>query len=296
MRVKVYLDIFFLWNWCLNFVLITITGYTIRQKVSLRKRLIAAAIGAVCAIGAIIGKKTLPAIICYFAAIYLMIRIAFGFYSILQIVKIIVVFLTTAFCIAGILLSFFEQEKNYMKKMVCMQLGEWKGSVVFEVFLGISFVLPIAAFFYFRKVIPQTQEFFYQVTLRKGGYQYKTVGYMDSGNSLVEPATRLPVILMEAEEMKEFLHTPVPLEGEIPIEQEFLWQAVPYHSAGKEHGILWGLKLDELILEKDGEQWKTNEVMAAACHHLFSEVRKKEGYSVLLHRSFANLKKNCLLP
>ena len=129
MRVKVYLDIFFLWNWCLNFVLITITGYTIRQKVSLRKRLIAAAIGAVCAIGAIIGKKTLPAIICYFAAIYLMIRIAFGFYSILQIVKIIVVFLTTAFCIAGILLSFFEQEKNYMKQMVCMQLGEWKCSI-----------------------------------------------------------------------------------------------------------------------------------------------------------------------
>ena len=65
MRVKVYLDIFFLWNWCLNFVLITITGYTIRQKVSLRKRLIAAAIGAVCAIGAIIGKKTLPASIAY---------------------------------------------------------------------------------------------------------------------------------------------------------------------------------------------------------------------------------------
>lgn len=292
MQVTVYLDVFFLWNCCLDFILLTITGYVIKQKISFRKRLIGAAFGAVCAIGAVVGKKTLWAVLCYSIGICLMTGITFGFYSIKQTAKNIITLITVAFCMGGILLSFFEQKegKSYLRQMACIQLGEWRGNLVFELFLAISILFPVLAFFYFRKITPKTEEFLYQVTLKKGGYQYCARGYLDSGNSLIEPTTKLPVILIEAEEMEQFLQVSVPLEGEIPMEQGLFWRAIPYHSAGKEHGILWGLKLDELVLEKNGEQWRTNQVMAAACHHLFSEKRKKEGYSVLLHRNFTEFK------
>lgn len=288
--MTVYLDVFFLWNLGMNFFLLTISGQILKLHSLFWKRFFGAAIGAAGAVLClIIGNGILLPAISYLLSLGFMAWIPFGFYSIRQTVKNLTVLFLTAFCLAGILLTVSEVKtgNSYIKQAVCLQLGAWQGTIVFRVFLVFSIMLPGAALLYFRKAAPGAELFLYQVTLRKGEYEFQGKGYLDSGNSLSQPITGLPVILMEVAEMEEFLHTTIPIEGQIPA-TDYLWQAIPYHSAGKEHGIFWGLKLDELVLEKNGEQWRTNQVMAAACPKLFSGSQKSLRYSVLLHRSLAD--------
>ena len=60
---------------------------------------------------------------------------------------------------------------------------------------------------------------------------------MDTGNRLYEPLTGKPVCLVEYESLKACL-----TEGK---DTPHVW-AIPYHSIGCEHGLLWGITADKV--------------------------------------------------
>lgn len=106
----------------------------------------------------------------------------------------------------------------------------------------------------------------------KVGEKTKTLrGLVDTGNFLIEPIERLPVMIGEAEVVRELL--PMDWEkGKIRI--------IPYSSIGKERGALLGVKADEITLLWKGEQIKNVEGVLAAYQGKLSEDGE---YQVIVH-------------
>lgn len=92
-----------------------------------------------------------------------------------------------------------------------------------------------------RRYLPEKTKVLYNVTLFCKGSEYKMKGLLDTGNSLVEPISRKAVCIVGREA----------LEG---VQKELLpqkFRIIPYHSVGKENGILCGFEMERLIIETD---------------------------------------------
>lgn len=287
LEITVYIDLVFFWNFLIDYILLWITGKIRKQCVTIWRRFFAAVIGAItaCIFFMIPSKNGFIFILFYLIGTIFMLFICFGIYSLKQWIKTIVTLFLATFCTAGIFLAIKNQiyKETQLETFICMTLGKQRGTFVFRMFLGLSIFLPFLAIFYYYKTEQGEENFIYKVTLEVKEKKITADGFLDSGNSLVDPYTRIPVILMEQKLMEEFLGILIPdekkiLQGEISNE----WRIIPYHSAGKEHGILCGIRLDYAIIERKGEKWISNKVIVAACPHLISG--KKE-YQMLIHRN-----------
>ena len=92
-----------------------------------------------------------------------------------------------------------------------------------------------------RRYLSKKTKVLYNVTLFCEGSEYKMKGLLDTGNSLVEPISRKAVCIVGREA----------LEG---VQKELLpqnFRVIPYHSVGKENGILCGFEMDRLIIDTD---------------------------------------------
>ena len=100
-------------------------------------------------------------------------------------------------------------------------------------------------------------------------------GFVDSGNSLYEPYGGRPVSIIAREAAKPFLER-------IPPEKCYL---VPFHSIGKEHGMLPAAELPTLSVEVGEEKRIVPKAVVA-----FSEEAptKKGNYQVILHPKHAD--------
>ncbi len=104
-------------------------------------------------------------------------------------------------------------------------------------------------------------------TLYCGEERTAVVALIDSGNSLYEPISREPVCVID----EKVFHTIFKPEPQ-------LYRAVPYHSIGKNHGILKGYILPKMELEIGGMIKTFQNVYVAICHEEISD-----GVGMLIH-------------
>lgn len=102
------------------------------------------------------------------------------------------------------------------------------------------------------------------------GQKIHCMGLMDSGNSLCEPITGKPVVIVEAQVLQE--------HDIRPEENGFF--AIPYHAIGTEKGIMKGVLADELEIQGEREERKWNRVMLGIYEGKVSQTQK---YQVILH-------------
>ncbi|MBQ8527965.1 MAG: sigma-E processing peptidase SpoIIGA [Lachnospiraceae bacterium] len=107
------------------------------------------------------------------------------------------------------------------------------------------------------------------VLITLGEKQVRCCGLMDSGNSLYEPITRRPVVIVE----KQLF-----INNNISLPDVFF--AIPYHAIGTKKGILKGVLADELeIPAQQGEQ-RWQKVMLGIYE---GKISQKDEYQVILH-------------
>lgn len=98
-----------------------------------------------------------------------------------------------------------------------------------------------------RRFFMKKQRIFYPVTLIGNGMELRMTALLDTGNGLIEPVSQKPVSLIGKDVWKE----KAAKEGG---RKEFLpqkFRAIPYHSVGKEKGILCGYEMQRLIIDTD---------------------------------------------
>lgn len=97
---------------------------------------------------------------------------------------------------------------------------------------------------------------------------------IDTGNSLREPISNKPASVVE----KGILNQ---LEGVITPEKLKL---IPFHSVGKNHGIMEGYEIPEIIIEMDGKKIRWQKVIAGISNNHISAEGK---YQMILHPDLA---------
>ncbi len=109
------------------------------------------------------------------------------------------------------------------------------------------------------------------VTITENGEHIELKALFDTGNSLTEPMSQKPVsIIEENETIKLWLAA-----------QPERYRVIPFRSIGKEHGILEGTMVDELIIWKKDRQIVHKDVIVA----LYKGKLSKDGsYQMILNQ------------
>lgn len=87
----------------------------------------------------------------------------------------------------------------------------------------------------------------YPITLIWEGAEYQMKALLDTGNSLVEPISQKAVCVVGEDVLKKS----VVKEGERNAFHPRIFRVIPYHSVGRENGMLSGYEMDRLIIHTD---------------------------------------------
>ena len=132
---------------------------------------------------------------------------------------------------------------------------------------------------------------FYPIQIDWDGRQLKLNALLDTGNRLHDPLTKVPVIIIEFKEIKDLLPKEVIVlsesfnTGEMAGNWELpdYWiervRILPFHSLGRDHGVLFGFRPDQIrVWHKQQETINKNVVVA-----LYNRPLSQEGaYQALI--------------
>ena len=131
------------------------------------------------------------------------------------------------------------------------------------------------------------------VTVEVGfdGRQASIQALMDTGNSLADPVSHLPVVLVEYGEIRAMLPPAVEAlyrQKDTPAIDELILAAqgtalerrmrvIPYHSVGREKGMLLGFRPDWIVVRDHGEVYEQGEAIIAVHNKLLSPYGTYQG-------------------
>lgn len=130
------------------------------------------------------------------------------------------------------------------------------------------------------------------VYLRLGEKTVRFNALIDTGNSLIDPLTGYPVMVVEADSVKELLPPEVYSSvisnnivcyTQMGEDHDNSWvkriHLIPFKSIGRENGMLTGFRPDHIHVVKEGSQREINDVVVGICGIKLSNSSK---YSALL--------------
>ena len=192
-----------------------------------------------------------------------MVYIAFNPQNIKKLCKQILIFYLTSFIFGGVALYliYFIKPQN-----VLIKNGLFAGKYVLKVILFgaiVAFVI-IKLSIKIIKTKIQPKDMYCKVKLKINGKEIQTTAMIDTGNLVREPITNIPVIIVESSLMydilpKEIINNLENILGgnlnDIPEEIRNIYipklRWIPYKSLGKENGMLLGIKIDGMEVEKE---------------------------------------------
>lgn len=262
--LEIYLDVMFLENFLIDYILLLLTGKILQKQKKIPGIFLAALIGS---LYSVFGQWLMFAIITDYHVI---------FQAVIQLVNLFLAYVmvrcsyentkgrTACLCVGTMLLLAFVTEGVLVWLEQTFQPGILTafGTVWFGYLFLKKWVGGIRERMHYRKCnLP--------VILRIGEKRINCRGLMDSGNSLYEPITRRPVVIVE----KELL-----LRNGIAEPEIFF--AIPYHAIGTKNGILKGVLADELKIPMQQGERSWQKVMLGIYE---GKISRQDEYQVILH-------------
>jgi|SRR5690625_1957418 len=232
------------------------------------------------------------------------ILVTFGWQGILTFCKTIGVFYFISFSIGGGMFGFHYLLSDlfaYSDQRLFLTAHNIYGDEVNLMFLFISF--PIVWLFTKRRMDGHVQakikyDQFYEVVLMLNGQSLKTTGYLDSGNHLIDPITKRPVVICDAtllqrffseKDWKAFVHSMDQDDySSLPTSFEHKVFIVPFQGVGGETSYLYCLKPDLITIYYEGKVIETSHVLVGVQLRSLTE---SEHYHCLLHPQLIHLSK-----
>lgn len=259
----IYLDIFIIQNFIVNFFLLYITSQTMKMKTKIFWLVISAVFGALYAVIAIYTKsKYLFYIPLKCITAMIMILIVFRKKKLLVLIKAVLLFMLYSMLLAG--LCIFIEINNSMSINIILNKISYK-TLLSAIMLIYILIHRIVIYVQDRKEI---SSLIYEVDIVTEDETRKVRAFLDTGNELREPATNLPVMIVEERALPSL---------KIKSEDKFF---IPYKVVNGFSGRLEGFKPKYINVHGiNGIEQK--EVIVALCSNFLSEV---SDYNALLSR------------
>lgn len=248
----------------MNSIILYATAIMLKIKPSIIRILISGIIGSLYAMIIYVTQfKIYESIITKIILSVIMVYIAFNPQNIKKLCKQILIFYLTSFIFGGVALYliYFIKPQN-----VLIKNGLFAGKYVLKVILFgaiVAFVI-IKLSIKIIKTKIQPKDMYCKVKLKINGKEIQTTAMIDTGNLVKEPITNIPVIIVESSLMydilpKEIINNLENILGgnfdDIPEEIRNIYipklRWIPYKSLGKENGMLLGIKIDGMEVEKE---------------------------------------------
>ena len=273
--MTVYLDIVFLENILMNYIIIFATGVAVKEKLSKIRILISSVIGAIYTI--IMYLNIIPIYSNFIMKLILsvvIVYIAFKPKTFKKLIKNLTIFYLVSFVFGGCVfaLMYFIQPQ-----LVQIRNGVFVGDYPIKVALmgGVISLIIIQISFKIVKTKLSKKDMIYQIGITINSKSIKIKALLDTGNLLKEPITGLPVIVTE----HTVLYSVLPSEILNNIEKilggdtdELMkndevknivsrFRMIPFSSLGKQNGLLLGIKADCINIEIDEKLEQINNVI-----------------------------------
>ena len=288
----IYIDMLFLENFILDFIILYVTGLISKNKIKFLKLIFGSALGAIYVVMYYFIKINVYSnIIIKLLLSIIMIYISFVPTNFKEMLKLTVFFYLISFVFGGAALSVIYMLNS---RRITIQNGILIGNYTIRtIFIGvvIACIVTIIAF-KFVKAKFSKKDLFCNIIIKINNKQIKTKAMLDTGNFLKDPITNIPVVVVEYTVLydmipKEILDNIEDILGgdleKIPenIKNEYMskLKVIPFSSLGKQNGMLLGLKADGLIVDNEGEVKNIDKVIIGIYNKKLS---KKGDYSALL--------------
>jgi len=225
--MKIYVDLVLFLNFAFDFILLLSVSILLRRNASINKLLLGAFIGSLSVLLLFIKINSLELFLIKIIISLLMILISFGFKSIKYFIKNIGYFYMSSIVLGGFL-YLLNVEFSYKQE----------GLVFFHEGLSINFIFliifsPIIIYIYVRQGLRLKNNYskYHAVKMDLGNERIECVGYVDTGNKVIDPYGKRKVI---------FLYKELDLKSSFVI--------VPYQTIDN-NGFIKCYKIDELKID-----------------------------------------------
>lgn len=191
--MKVYLDLVMILNFFIDFILLLTVSIVLKRKVNIKRIILGAFVGGISILFLFFNINSFLLFIFKLIISILMVIITFKYENIkYTLINILYLYITSI--ILGGFLYLLNIEFSY----------KHVGIIFINNGLSINFIIliiisPVILYIYIRqnKLLKYTYSNYYDVELIKNNKSYKYIGYMDSGNVLVDSLTNKKVILID---------------------------------------------------------------------------------------------------
>ncbi|WNS43836.1 sigma-E processing peptidase SpoIIGA [Paenibacillus sp. MMS20-IR301] len=278
----VYIDLIFAANLLIDGILLWLTSWLVKQKVSWWRLLLSAVVGAIYVVMMFVPELSfLYTFLIKFGLSVLMLWIAFGFKSLQSYLRALGAFYIINFAAAGGILGvhYLLQSSGDIWNGIIFTSS---GGQAYRLKIGFWFVLALLPLILLlfkliqssRNRREQLETYIGEVTVEIDGVAVSCPGLLDTGNRLSDPLTGIPVMVMESSLWEG--HLPPSWKGRLTqtgadtlvLEadgQSFAWQdrlrLVPYRGVNRGASFMLALKPDHVMIKLGGDTFHCKRVL-----------------------------------
>lgn len=204
MNIVIYVDVLFVVNFFINFLLLQITAKLTKKDSKLYKLIISSCLGGLYSF--IILLNELPSYIVVLSKLLVaavMVLIAFKFYRLSSFLKAVLVFFFSSLIILGVVVGVYFATKTDL-------IAINNSSVYFNISArglllsaSLSYVLSCVIIRFYNRSLSKNE--FYSLEIYNNNEEVKLNALVDTGNKLREPFSNNPVIIVDSEKCKKIV-------------------------------------------------------------------------------------------
>lgn len=310
MELEIYIDVIFLINFIMDFILLLIVRKIMKSPGKVFRLLGGAAIGAAgaCILALLPDLNGLVQFLfSYIILCSLMVAAALPLRSLKTGVKAVLVLYASTFLLGGIMnsLYYYSRLGYYFQELIQGNLFQERSMRYFILAgLGALLFFPVSmeCINWFRK----GKQELYPAELFYGKRSVRLVGLLDTGNDLHDPIYGKPVLvaqysavepLLTKSQAKMICSVLDTFEGKPDTPEndrtavcdgisheageEVKITMIPYHSVGRKNGMLPAILLSRLVIQNGREQVCSEKILAAVSRNQLS---RQNEYQIILHK------------
>lgn len=290
----IYAEYVFLENFIMNYFILSLTGKFAKFSSKRIKFILASSLGALYAFVIFFPSlHFLFSVLMKIACSMLIIIICFTPYHFKDFFRLIGIFylITLVFGGAGFALFYFSNFNGIVSNGIFYMASISVKNIFIS--CGVAYILIQFCWGYIQERLSK-EKIFMDVSIEINNEKVDLRGIVDTGNSLVDPISKYPVIIVEYNAIENIL--PIEIRNILLKNQIFnfnqiiaqlngsswitRFRIIPYQALGTENGILIGFKPDNVLIYNDKYYKDIKEIIIA----IYNKTLSKTGdYKALLH-------------